>query len=214
MHNTLFLRILFIFIISTLFTFELNAQANSDTYHRMKNTSAKVIRGKIIGSEAIRYNYDGENLVCGHVLEIDVVESFKGGDENFKVFVSNDDILLGSDYEYFMFARRNNNYGNTPKVAFINCIDDKSTRMDVSPYPFLATSLRQQIFPIISYTSVKNIVDEDTNVVKKGDWMLVVDRMSNNSLPYTISRRRLNIGNDDILEEMSLKQFLLEFFGR
>ena len=184
--------------------------AQSNTYNRMLNTASKVVRGKIVGSEEVRYDYDedNKNIVCGQILDIEVTESFKGGNESFRVFASNNDMLIGEEYEYFIIARRNNNASDTPKLAFINCFDEKSTRMDVSYIPYLATSLRQQIFPIVNYKREDNIVDPDTRVAKKGEWLLLVDRIANNTLPYTIARRRFNNGNDDIIEEMRLADFL------
>jgi len=184
--------------------------AQSNTYNRMLNNASKVVRGKIVGSEEVRYDYDedNKNIVCGQILDIEVTESFKGGNESFRVFASNNDMLIGEEYEYFIIARRNNNASDTPKLAFINCFDEKSTRMDVSYIPYLATSLRQQIFPIVNYKREDNIVDPDTRVAKKGEWLLLVDRIANNTLPYTIARRRFNNGNDDIIEEMRLADFL------
>lgn len=184
--------------------------AQRNTYNRMLNTASKVVRGKIVGSEEVRYDYDedNKNIVCGQILDIEVTESFKGGNESFRVFASNNDMLIGEEYEYFIIARRNNNASDTPKLAFINCFDEKSTRMDVSYIPYLATSLRQQIFPIVNYKREDNIVDPDTRVAKKGEWLLLVDRIANNTLPYTIARRRFNNGNDDIIEEMRLADFL------
>lgn len=184
--------------------------AQSNTYNRMLNTASKVVRGKIVGSEEVRYDYDedNKNIVCGQILDIEVTESFKGGNESFRVFASNNDMLIGEEYEYFIIARRNNNASDTPKLAFINCFDEKSTRMDVSYIPYLATSLRQQIFPIVNYKREDIIVDPDTRVAKKGEWLLLVDRIANNTLPYTIARRRFNNGNDDIIEEMRLADFL------
>ena len=187
--------------------------AQSNTYNRMLNTASKVVRGKIVGSEEVRYDYDedNKNIVCGQILDIEVTESFKGGNESFRVFASNNDMLIGEEYEYFIIARRNNNASDTPKLAFINCFDEKSTRMDVSYIPYLATSLRQQIFPIVNYKREDIIVDPDTRVAKKGEWLLLVDRIANNTLPYTIARRRFNNGNDDIIEEMRLADFLRDF---
>ncbi len=145
--------------------------AQSNTYNRMLNNASKVVRGKIVGSEEVRYDYDedNKNIVCGQILDIEVTESFKGGNESFRVFASNNDMLIGEEYEYFIIARRNNNASDTPKLAFINCFDEKSTRMDVSYIPYLATSLRQQIFPIVNYKREDNIVDPDTRVAKKGN---------------------------------------------
>jgi len=187
--------------------------AQSNTYNRMLNNASKVVRGKIVGSEEVRYDYDedNKNIVCGQILDIEVTESFKGGNESFRVFASNNDMLIGEEYEYFIIARRNNNASDTPKLAFINCFDEKSTRMDVSYIPYLATSLRQQIFPIVNYKREDIIVDPDTRVAKKGEWLLLVDRIANNTLPYTIARRRFNNGNDDIIEEMRLADFLRDF---
>ena len=213
MYKILKLNYLLSFIIIIFIAWTNVSFAQSNTYNRMLNTSSKVVRGKIVGSEEVRYNYDedNQNIVCGFILDIEVTESFKGGEENFRVFASNKDMLIGDDHEYFIIARRNNNAGNTPKVAFINCFDGKSTRMDTSYIPYLATSLRQQIFPIVSYRREDNIIDPDTRVAKKGDWLLLVDRIANNALPYTIARRRFNNGNEEIIEEMRFSDFLKDF---
>lgn len=187
--------------------------AQSSTYNRMINISAKVVRGKISNAQEVRYDYDKDNLniVCGHLVDVTVNRGFKGGTDTFKVFISNKDIMLGEDYEYFIIARSNKYFSETSKVAFTNCYDERSTRMDVSAFPYLATNIRQQIFPIVSYKREDNIVDPDTRVVKKGEWLMLVNRIANNSLPYKIPRRRLNNGNDDIIEEMSLSSFLKTF---
>ncbi|MDG1707110.1 MAG: hypothetical protein P8H03_00020 [Emcibacteraceae bacterium] len=187
--------------------------AQSNTYNRMINISTKVVRAKISNPQEIRYDYDedNQNIVCGHLVDVTVNQGYKGGAENFKLFVTNKDIMLGEEYEYLIIARSNQYHSDTSKVAFTNCYDEKSTRMDVSSFPYLATNLRQQIFPIASYKREDNIVDPDTRVAKKGEWLMLVNRIANNSLPYKIPRRRLNNGNDDIIEEMSLAGFLRAF---
>ncbi len=205
--------VLAIFVSTFIFVSLSNAQGRDKTYERIKNTSAKIVRGKILGREEVRYDYDGIDMRCGYILEIDVIQSFKGGNDNFKVFASNSDILMNDapDTEYFLFARRNPAFGKGPATDFINCDEGRSTRMDISGFEYLSTRLTQQIFPIVSYRSDNPIVDEDTGVVKKGEWMMIVDRIANNALPYTISRRRLNNGNQAVIEEMSLSNFLDEF---
>lgn len=207
------LKYLLPFIIATSIACTTASFAQSNTYNRMLNTASKIVRGKIVGSEEVRYNYDedNQNIVCGLILNIEVMHSYKGGDEGFQVFVSNKDMLIGEEHEYFIIARGNNNISDTPKVAFINCFDDKSTRMDISYIPYLATSFRQQIFPIVSYRREDNIIDPDTRVAKKGDWLLLVDRIANNAIPYTVARRRFNNGNESIIEEMRLSDFLRDF---
>lgn len=190
-----------------------NAQGADKTYTRIINTSAKIVRGKIIGREEVRFEYDGVDMRCGYILEIDVVKSYKGGDEQFKVFATNSDILMENapDTEYFIFASRNMKFGPNPAADFLNCDEGRSTRMDISPFEFMSSRYTQQIFPIISYTDDNPVVDEDTGVQKRGEWMMIVDRIANNALPFTISRRRLNNGNPAVIEEMSLSGFLSEF---
>ena len=207
------LKYLLPLVLIAVFSFSSASFAQSNTYNRMLNSAAKVVRGKITGFQEIRFDYDedNKNVVCGQILDIEVTESFKGGNDNFKVFVSNNDMLIGDEYEYFIIARRNKNASDSPKVDFISCFEGRSTRMDVSSIPYLATSIRQQIFPIVSYRREDNIIDPDTRVAKKGEWMLVVDRIANNALPYTIARRRFNNGNDEIIEEMRLSDFLRDF---
>lgn len=202
-----------VIVIGMVLSISAYAQTRDNTYLRMTNTSAKIVKGKITDREAIEYDYDDERLICGYILDISVVESWKGGMESFKVFASNSDILMHSDMEYFLFARRNSNFGNSAKVEFINCDDGKSTRMDVSGFEYLATRLRQQIFPIVSYDGDNSVIDTDTNVMKRGQWMMIVNRIANSALPFTIARRRLNNGNENIIEEMSFSDFLSEFIS-
>ena len=202
-------------IYSLAVTLSASAQNGDNTYQRMANTSAKVVQGRIISREEVRYDYDEDNLnlVCGYILEIEVIKSFKGGDENFKVFAANSDILMDGDMEYFLFARKNQKFGASDRdaVDFINCDQEKSTRMDISGFEFLSTRLRQQISPLISYTSENAIIDEDTGVMKRGQWMMIVNRIANSALPYTIMRRRLNNGNESVIEEMSYTDFIDTF---
>tara|TARA_R110002096_G_scaffold416576_2_gene619347 strand:+ start:168761 stop:169420 length:660 start_codon:yes stop_codon:yes gene_type:complete len=204
------------FIFSLTISVGVSAQNGDNTYQRMVNTSAKVVQGRIISREEVRYDYDEDNLnlLCGHILEIDVTKSFKGGDEKFKVFAANSDVLMDGDTEYFLFARKNLKFGTSGRdaVDFINCDQEKSTRMDISGFQFLSTRLRQQIFPLISYGSADAVIDEDTGVMKRGQWMMIVNRIANSALPYTIMRRRLNNGNENVIEEMSYADFL-EAFG-
>ena len=191
------------------------AQGADKTYVRMVNTSSKVVRGTIISSEEIRYDYDGVNMVCGYILEINVINSWKGGDGTFKVFAANSDILENAEpgLEYFIMARRNPAFGKTGQsaIAFTNCDGGRSTRMNMSEHEFLATRLTQQIFPIITYSAQNPVTDEDTGIIKRGEWLMIVDRISNNALPFTIMRRRLNNGNPNVIEEMSFNDFLYEF---
>jgi len=191
------------------------AQNADNTYQRMANTSTKIIQGHIISREEVRYDYDDDNLniVCGQILEIDVSKSWKGGDQRFRVFAANSDVLMEGEVEYFMFARKNSKFAASGRdaVDFINCDQEKSTRMDISGFEFLATRLRQQIFPLVSYDSAKPVIDEDTGVMKRGQWMMIVNRIANSALPYTIMRRRLNNGNENVIEEMSLNDFLSAF---
>ncbi|MCC3859858.1 hypothetical protein [Pseudemcibacter aquimaris] len=195
------------------FSYTQSVFAQNKTYNRMINGAAKVVRAKFTGSEEVRYNYDedNQNIVCGYIMDVEVIKSYKGGTDNFKVFVSNEDILLGEDLEYFIIARRNQKFGETRAIDFLNCLEGRSTRTDVSKLPYLATNITQQIFPLVSYKREDNIVDPDTRVVKKGEWMMLVNRIANNALPYTIARRRLNNGNDDIIEEMRLNDFIRDF---
>lgn len=207
----------YIYKLSLLFVFlvlhqNANAQYNADTYQRMANTSSKIVKGKITNKRPITYELDGQILTCGWVLDIDVIESWKGGDDNFSVFANHSDILLGDDLDYFLFAKRNPQYSTTREnIDFINCDGFNSTRMNLSPFEFFATDLKQQIFPIVSYNGNDNVMDTDTNMTKRGEWMLIVDRISNSYLPDTIQRRRLNGENQKIIEEMSLSDFLKEF---
>ena len=211
MHNYLKINVLLLLI--GLINIQVQAQNADNTYVRFLNTSAKVVQGKITGREAIHYDYDGEDLICGYILDIAVTKSWKGGDQNFKVFASNSDVLMDGEYEYFLFARKNPKFGMSGRDAldFINCDDGKSTRMDVSRFEFLATRLRQQIFPLISYNGGDKIVDEDTGIVKRGQWMMIVSRIANSALPFTIMRRRLNNGNQHVIEEMNYADFQDEF---
>lgn len=193
------------------------AATAQNNYQYTVNTSAKVVQGRILSREEVRYDYDEDNLnlVCGYILEIAVTKGFKGGDDNFKVFASNSDVLMEDDKarEYFIIARKNKKFGATGREAndFINCDQGKSTRMDISKFEFLSTRLKQQIFPLISYNSQDAVIDEDTGVMKRGEWMMIVNRISNSALPYTIMRRRLNNGNENVIEEMSYSDFLEEF---
>lgn len=196
------------------FLCSVNAQVRNSAYNTMINTSQKVVIGKITNREELRFDYDGENLVCGQILEIEVSENWKGGSENFKVFATNSDILMDNDdgaTEYFLFARKNPKFEATGRDAldFINCDEGRSARLDISKLEFLATRLRQQIFPLVSYAGGR-VVDTDTGVIKRGRWMMIVNRNANSALPYTIARRRLNNGNENIIEEMSLNDFIEE----
>lgn len=199
-----------------IFSTASSAQQSSNSYQWVANTSSKIVQGHIIGKEEVRYDYEEENLVCGFVLELEVTKSFKGGDEGFKLFATNSDILMEDDLEYFIFTRKNPKFGTSGADAleFVNCDGGKSTRMDVSGFEYLATRLRQQIFPLVSYDGGDRIVDEDTGVIKRGQWMMVVNRIANAALPYTIMRRRLNNGNENIIEEMSYTDFLSEIIER
>ncbi len=207
------ISVISIFVSTILFVSFSNAQGADKTYTRIKNTSAKIVRGTIVGREEVRFIYDEVNMRCGYIMEINVIQSFKGGDENFKVFVSNSDILMNDapETEYFIFARKNPSFGVNSAPDFLNCDEGRSTRMDLSGFEYMSTRLTQQIFPIVSYTAENPIVDEDTGVVKKGEWMMIVDRIANNALPYTIPRRRLNNGNLAVIEEMSYSHFVNEF---
>lgn len=205
---------LFALIIFVVFCCNITVKAQN-TYQYMANTSAKVVQGRIISKKEVRYNYDIENpnLICGYILNIKVTKSYKGGEEDFRVFATNSDVLMDKGSEYLLFARKNIKFGKNGRDAidFINCDKEKSTRMDISDFEFLSTRLSQQIFPLISYSTEKTIVDEDTGIMKRGEWMLIVDRISNNALPYSITRRRLNNGNLNVIEEMNYKDFLSAF---
>lgn len=193
-----------------------SSQESSNSYRWVANNSAKIVQAHIIDREEVRFDYDEENLVCGYILELNVSKSFKGGDDNFKLLATNSDVLMDDDQEYFIFARKNPKFGVTGPDAldFVNCDGGKSARMDVSRFEYLATRLRQQIFPLVSYDGGEQIVDEDTGVIKRGQWMMIVDRIANAALPYTIMRRRLNNGNENIIEEMSYTDFLTEIIDR
>ncbi len=190
-------------------------QSNDSTYEYLTNVSAKIARGKIISKTEVKYDYKGETLTCGWLLDIAVSESWKGGNDNFTVLSTRTDILIDDNLDYFIFARRNNEYNPARStVNYVDCDGFNTAKMDVSSFPYYATSLKQQIFPIITYTPKDNIVDPDTNIVKTGDWMVIVNRLSNPYLPFTIRRRRLNTDNENIIEEMKLTDFITEFMLR
>ena len=103
-------KYIIIIMIGMIFNVSAFGQARDNTYLRMTNTSAKIVKGKITHREAIEYDYDGQRLVCGYLLDISVAQSWKGGADDFKVFASNSDIIMDGDVEYLLFARRNNNW--------------------------------------------------------------------------------------------------------
>jgi hypothetical protein len=211
------IKSLTIFIIAVIgFTSFADAQITSreKTFQLMTKRSQKIVRGYINSHTAISFEDEGIKLHCGYILEINVNKGWKGGEDSFKVFSPHSDVLLGDNYEYVIFARQNAYFNpSKPKLDFLNCDNLNSTRMDVSGFEYFATSLKQQIFPLVNYDGPTNIINEDTNMVKKGEWMLLVNRLSNDHIPFSIERRRLNIDNDKILEEMSLKDFIREFLN-
>lgn len=193
-------------------SFNANAQSRTNSYKYIANTSAKIVKGNITVREAVTYKLEGKTLTCGWLLDIKVNQSWKGGDDNFTIFSTNSDILLGDGFDYFIFVKKNNKFAATKqKIEFVICDGFNSIRLDVSPYKYFATSINQQIFPIVSYDAQDNIIDQQSNLIKRGQWMLILDRISNHHLPDSIRIRRLNIGNEKILEEMSFPDFLKEF---
>lgn len=203
-------------IISALFIFTAaHGQSRTNSYQYLANTAGKIVTGRINDRTAITYELEGKILVCGWLLNIEVSKSWKGGADNFNVFSTNSDILLDNDMEYFFIAQKNYNYHETKQnIAFVNCDGLNSVRMNVSGFKYFATSLKQRIFPIISYNAQDNIIDESSNNIKRGQWMLILNRLSNLHLPSTIRRRRINTGNEKIIEEMSFSDFINEFISR
>jgi len=207
------INILFVLFCLSI-SFPAFGQSNDSTYEFLTNVSAKIVRGKIISKTEVKYDYKGETLTCGWLLDIAVSESWKGGNDNFSVLSTRADILISDDLDYFIFARKNSEYNPAKStVNYVDCDGFNTAKMVVSSFPYFATSLKQQIFPIITYTPRDNVVDVDTNIVKTGDWMVIVNRISNPYLPFTIRRRRLNTDNENIIEEMKLTDFINEFMS-
>jgi hypothetical protein len=207
---------LFIFLCVTSFLFlgkGAVGQTNQSEYHKYVATAQKIVKGRIIERKPIPYVLDGVTKTCGWVLDIAVDQSWKGGKDTFQLFSTHSDIYINTDPSqvYFIFGFRTFKYDpEKQSIDFVECDGLNSARLDVSQFEYLVTGLKQKIFPLITYDDHTNEVDIN-NKPKTGEWMLVLKRISNAFLPETIERRRLNNGNDNIIEEMKFSDFLDEF---
>lgn len=81
----------------------------------------KVVLGRIVERTAL--TEDGKNKVCGWILDIEVTQNFKGGEENFSVFTNDSDTYLGQETEYFIVAFNNPSFATDEISEVGNCAE-------------------------------------------------------------------------------------------
>ncbi len=198
-------KLIFTFSILIIFISSLAyGQVVKGDYHSYVKYADKIVKGQIVAKTPITYQVGKKIKTCGWILNIKVVESWKGGSENFTLYSSKSDVFLDPAMQYFIFAFNNAHY-NPQKIDidFLNCTNFNSTRADVSKFQYKSSGHAQHLFPLVSYDD-------------KDQWMLLFDRLSNAHLPTTIERHRVQVeqsGNEKILEEMKYSDFIKEYLA-
>lgn len=96
----------------------------------MIKSAEKVVLGRIVKRTPNLENIDGhENRVCGWSLQIDVIQSFKGGDENFEVFTNDTDTYAGDNLDYFIIAFNNPSFGTASSSEVGNCAEQSGPEL-------------------------------------------------------------------------------------
>lgn len=181
------------------------AQTISHNYESFAKYADKVVRGKVIAAKPLTYRRDGRTQPCGVYMEIEVTNSWRGGNENFLLYSSSSDVYLGDsnkDQEYLIFAFKNKKYDPNNRVEdFVMCEGSRSITRNIAPFEYINDSGVQRMFPIKK---------EATGI---GEWMLVMQRKSNAEIPEHIARNSVSGENQNVIEEMSLVQFTDEYFA-
>lgn len=178
------------------------AQVTAHNYESFALHADKMVRGKVVAAQPLSFYRDGKDQPCGVYMEIEVVESYRGGDENFLLYSTNSDVYLGEEgdnkeREYLIFTFKNSKYD--PDVRFeeyVLCEGKNSATKNIAPFEYINDSHIQRMFPI-----------------KKGprdikEWMLVMQRPTNAELAINIEKKSVNTDNINVIEEMALNQFL------
>jgi|TARA_R110002096_G_scaffold416576_2_gene619348 hypothetical protein len=192
------LSILAVFCIAT----SAQAQAIAYNYESFALHADKMVRGKVVASQSLNFYRDGKDQPCGVYMEIEVIESYRGGDDNFLLYSTNSDVYLGDDgdnkdREYLIFAFKNPKYDPTERFEeYVLCEGKNSATKNIAPFEYINDSHIQRMFPI-----------------KKGprdikEWMLVMERPTNAELAENIEKNSVNSENRNIIEEVALHQFL------
>jgi len=84
-----------------------NALSMSTFFSWKVRTSVKIVKARITGQTPIIISENGADYTCGYYLDVEVIESYRGGSEPFKVFTNHKDTFMGSEYEYLIFAEEN-----------------------------------------------------------------------------------------------------------
>ncbi len=181
------------------------AQTFSNNYESFAKYADKVVRGKVIAAKPLTFYRGGRNQPCGIYMEIEVIKSWRGGNENFLLYSTNSDVYLSEkdkDQEYLIFAFKNKKYDPGNRVdEFVMCEGNNSVMKNIAPFEYIDNSGVQRMFPI-----KKDATGLD-------EWMLIMARKSNAVIPETIVRNTINGDNQNVIEEMSLTQFTEEFFA-
>ena len=116
-----------IILFSVLILFSKTVNASQDFIVPIKGmirTAEKVVLGRIVKRIPILEINDGqEKKICGWTLQVDVVQSFKGGDESFEVFTNDAETYAGKNLDYFIIAFNNPSYGTGNPSAVGNCAE-------------------------------------------------------------------------------------------
>ncbi|MCC3859857.1 hypothetical protein [Pseudemcibacter aquimaris] len=194
-------RIVLILIASAFaFTFA-HAQKVPQNYEAYAKHADKVVHGKVVASQPIMAYRGAKELSCGIFMEIEVTKSIRGGTDNFLLYSTNKDVISNSaDQEYFIFAFKNEKYApGESNEDFVLCEGTNSVMKNIAPFEYISNSHVQRIFPLRK---------EERTLT---DWMQIADRLSNAELPEGIEKQRVSSSNINIIEEMSLTQFMAAF---
>lgn len=191
-----------LFLIASFFTATVTyAQNVAQNYESYARNADKVVHGKIVASQPIMAYRGAKELSCGIYMEIEVTKSIRGGTDNFLLYSANKDVISDdADQEYFIFAFKNEMYEpGGSHDDFILCEGTNSVLKNIAPYEYISNSHVQRIFPL----------RKEERTLK--DWMQIADRLSNADIPEDVEKQRVATSNRNIIEEMSLEQFLAAF---
>lgn len=167
-------------------------------YDEWVRFAEKVVLGRIIARLPIKYESD--NKVCGWEYQVEVDESWKGGNESFTIFTRNEDVFFGLNYNYLFIAFKNNNFSEK-KTSRTNkkCYVDQNNVLIVDSIKYRTRKTEQMVFPL----------DTKAETLTGSRWLVSIPREVTPVLDRYTGANYVEGTNKDIIEKLPDGYYLI-----
>lgn len=135
------------------------------SYKSLIKVSEKFVLANIIDRKPIVKTHNGNEIVCGWLLDVKPKHSFKGSEESFQLFTNHEEIFINYDYDYLIIAFENNDADPNSENNYYPCSSHSELEIDLSEYKYKSSGYKQFIFPLDPFAKEKF----------GGDWIMNIE---------------------------------------